>query len=161
MSSAARILVARGVLDATTLERAERTARRAGATLVEQLLLASILDEGTWCRILSEQLSLPLASGVELMAAEARALARLPVEVAHEHRVLPFRVDPDGYLCVAMEDPGDEYAVGEVSFFAGARLLRHVAPAFALAQALRRHYRVRTPLVGEVEENRGEPARSR
>jgi hypothetical protein len=146
MSSAARILSARGLLDPTMVQRAQRTARSSGATLVEELLLAGLLEEDAWCRILSEHLSLPAATGDELWAADAAALARLPAEVALEHRAVPFRVDGDGYLSVAMEDPGDRYAVGEVSFFAGAPLLRHVARASVLARALRRHYRVRTPL---------------
>lgn len=151
MSTVATILSREGLLDACLLARARNEARASGATVLEQLVLSGMLDEDRICELLSRRLQLPRARTPDLMSASPDVIARLPADVAYERRAVPLRCDGDQYVWVAMEDPGDDLAVAEVGFFCGAKMLRFVASPSELAQALRRYYNARTPLVSRMQ----------
>jgi len=142
------VLLAAGWLPAEQVVRfvAEAAVRR--VPIPEVLVLAG-MDEPRWCAWLSGRLAVPRAGVGELLGASRAALSAVPAELACERRSVPFRIDRDGYLWLAMADPADELAIAELEFFSGRNLIRHVAAPSAIAAALYRFYRVRTPLCPE------------
>jgi type II secretion system (T2SS) protein E len=114
-------------------------------TWLEQLLLVNAVDEDEICTCVSHDLCVPRCSGDRLVGLTPAILARLPMELAIEHRIMPLGCDDEGDLQVAMVDPTDRAALQEIRFFAG-RVLRAVAPATSIAWALHEYCGVSSAL---------------
>jgi Type II secretion system (T2SS), protein E, N-terminal domain len=125
---------------------ATQSARGSRCTWLEQLLVLGILNEERVCECVSTQVCLPRCDPRRLANLPADVVARLPADVAVEHRVLPLWLEPDGDLRIGMIDPLDQAAFEEVQFFAGRRVLREVVAATALAWALHHYHGVRSAL---------------
>lgn len=120
--------------------------RGSRSTWLEQLLLVGLLDEELVCAVASAQACVPRFDDRKLGRLPIDVVARLPAEVAIEHRVLPLGLEPEGDMRIAMIDPLDTAALEEVQFFAGRPILREVVRATALAWALHHYHGVRSAL---------------
>ena len=124
--------------------------RGSRSTWLEQLLLVGLVNEELVCAVVSAQACVPRFDDRKLGMLPVDVVARLPVEVATEHRVLPLALEPDGDMRIAMIDPLDTTALEEVQFFAGRPILREVVRATALAWALYHYHGVRSALWPQV-----------
>ncbi len=146
------ILIARGKLDAATLERALRLQSESGDKLGALLVTLGVVAQRDVCDALAEQLGLPLI--------EAAAYPEFPIleeqvstRFLRESRVLPLREDDDE-VALAMVDPTDEYAIGAFRMVTGRNVRPMVALPSDLDAALERLYgtgKAQGPVVGEVE----------
>jgi hypothetical protein len=140
-------LVRRGVLSMEDVGAAKAAVLGTRATWLERLVLTGTIDGEAIVGPLSAELRVPRCDPQVLANVPSSVIARLPSEVACEHRMVPVGVDGEGYLHVAMEDPSDEMALDEAGFFAGCGALqRQVASAAAIGWALHRYYGFETPL---------------
>lgn len=128
-------LVEYGLLDPAEVADLE-TAPPGG--LLRSLIAQGVLDDRQLAQTLSQRLALPLVGELELSAIPAEVIDRLSAEVAVEHAAIPIRLEADGVLRVAMLDPTE--GQDEVSFFCGGEILRAVAPASLIEQALFAYY---------------------
>ena len=128
------------------IDWATEATRGSRCTWLEQLLLVGLVNEERVCECVSAQACVPRCDLQRLANLPIDVVARLPAEVAVEHRVVPLWLEPDGDLRIGMIDPLDSVAVDEVQFFAGRRVLREVVAATALAWALHHYHGVRSAL---------------
>jgi general secretion pathway protein E len=133
------ILVDRGRLDATSLERSLRLqesdeAERLGSILVR----AGFVAERDVVEALSEQWSLPLVAVVdypELPVLEER----ISVKFIRESKALPLSED-DAHVMLAMANPQDEYVINAFRLATGRTILPRLAVPSELDAAFERLY---------------------
>ena len=136
------ILVAKGLISETQLASALAEQRRWGKRLGMTLVLMGYLEEEILIRTLAAQLKLPVAR-IRGKRVNAEVIELVPVELAEKHRCLPLFVkDQDGSreLFLAMEDPSDLEAQGELGFRIGFRIRPVLVAPTELEDALQRHY---------------------
>jgi type IV pilus assembly protein PilB len=136
------MLVAKGLISETQLTAALEEQRRWGKRLGMTLVLMGQLEEETLIRVLAAQLKLPVAR-IRGKRVNAEVIELVPVELAEKHRCLPlFMKDVGGTreLFLAMEDPSDFDAQGELGFRIGFRIRPVLVAPTELEDALQRHY---------------------
>ena len=111
-------------------------------TWLEELVLTGGFDEARYLERVVKELRVPPCDVHRLAHVPAAVRALIPADLAAEHRVVPLWLESDGDLRVVVADPTDRWALDEVQFFAGRRLLREVAAPTLLASALERYYGV-------------------
>ena len=136
------MLVAKGLISETQLAAALVEQRRWGKRLGMTLVLMGFLEEETLIRTLAAQLKLPVAR-IRGKRVNAEVIELVPVELAEKHRCLPLFVKDQGgsrELFLAMEDPSDLDAQGELGFRIGFRIRPVLVAPTELEDALQRHY---------------------
>ena len=136
------MLVAKGLISDTQLAAALGEQRRWGKRLGMTLVLMGYLEEETLIRTLAAQLKLPVAR-IRGKRVSNEVVELVPVELAEKHRCLPlFMKDQGGSreLFLAMEDPSDLDAQGELGFRIGFRIRPVLVAPTELEDALQRHY---------------------
>ena len=136
------MLVAKGLVSDTQLAAALGEQRRWGKRLGMTLVLMGYLEEEMLIRTLAAQLKLPVAR-IRGKRVNAEVIELVPVELAEKHRCLPLFVKDQGgsnELFLAMEDPSDLDAQGELGFRIGFRIRPVLVAPTELEDALQRHY---------------------
>ncbi|HEY7903261.1 MAG TPA: type II secretion system ATPase GspE [Casimicrobiaceae bacterium] len=148
------LLIERGKLDATALERALRLQQDSGGKLGALLVTLGLCAQRDVTEALAAQLGLPVldaASYPELPVLEERVSARF----LREARALPVRED-DNELALAMADPTDTYTIGAFEMVTGRAVRPMVAIPTELDAALERLYGAGKPgtgaIVGDIEQ---------
>ncbi|HEV8502753.1 MAG TPA: type II secretion system ATPase GspE [Casimicrobiaceae bacterium] len=148
------LLIERGKLDATALERALRLQQDSGGKLGALLVTLGLCAQRDVTEALAAQLGLPVldaASYPELPVLEERVSARF----LREARALPVRED-DNELSLAMADPTDTYTIGAFEMVTGRAVRPMVAIPTELDAALERLYGAGKPgtgaIVGDIEQ---------
>jgi general secretion pathway protein E len=111
------LLIARRLLDAAGLERAQRVRQASDDRLHVLLSKLGLVTEREVAMGLAELLDLPLASEADYPDLLPHG-DRLSANFLREARVLPLADTAEG-LVVAMADPLDSYAIGAMQLFAG------------------------------------------
>jgi general secretion pathway protein E len=147
------LLIERGKLDATALERALRLQQESGGKLGALLVTLGLCAQRDVTEALAAQRGLPVldaASYPELPVLEERISARF----LREARALPVRED-DNELALAMADPTDRYTIDAFEMVTGRAVRPMVAIPTELDAALERLYgagKQNGPLVGDLEQ---------
>jgi general secretion pathway protein E len=131
-----QLLIARRLLDAAGLERAQRVKQASDDRLHVLLTKLGLVSEREIAASLAELLQLPLASEADYPDLLPHG-DRLSANFLREARVLPLADDAEG-LVVAMADPLDEYAIGAMQLFAGKPVQVRVGVPADIEQALER-----------------------
>jgi type IV pilus assembly protein PilB len=161
------ILLAKGLISDTQLAAALGEQRRWGKRLGMTLVLMGALEEETLIRTLAAQLKLPVAR-IRGKRVNNEVIELVPVELAEKHRCLPLFVKDQGgarELFLAMEDPSDLDALGELGFRIGFRIRPVLVAPTELEDALQRHYHwaavagPASPLLAPIPPLAKEPAR--
>jgi hypothetical protein len=150
------MLVAKGLISEAQLGAALAEQRRWGKRLGMTLVLMGVLEEETLIRTLAAQLKLPVAR-IRGKRVNAEVVELVPVELAEKHRCLPLFVkhqDGSRELFLAMEDPSDLDAQGELGFRIGFRIRPVLVAPTELEDALQRHYHW-SSLMGQVSDSSG------
>src|SRR5216110_3298410 len=87
------ILVRRGLISREQLDRALATQRRWGVRVGVCLVRLGFIEEEALASSLNEQLGVPLAGPTVLDAIPSEVIARVPAQVALNHRLIPIRVE--------------------------------------------------------------------
>lgn len=128
------------------VRQAKWATRGSGRTWLEQLVVLGILDENRLGDCAVQSLRVPRCDLDRLADIPRAVLARIPADLAAEHRVIPLWLEADGDLRVAMADPTDQVGLHEIQFFAGCGVLRELAPPTAIAWALHRYHGIQSVL---------------
>jgi hypothetical protein len=148
-----QILVNRGLLDPDQLAAALADQQESGSRLGMTLIRMGFVDEETLIRTLAGQVKLPVAR-IRGKRVTPDVLECIPVDLAEKHRCLPLFFKQEGgerVLFVAMEDPSDADAVGEIASASGQALRPVLVGPTELEEALQRHYHWAS-LTGEAPE---------
>ncbi|MGF1631827.1 MAG: type II secretion system ATPase GspE [Kiloniellaceae bacterium] len=132
------LLLARGRLEPAALARAERAQAETGERLDRVLTRLGLVGERDMAEALSALLGLPLA-GREDYPALPLAEEALPAKFLKDSQVLPIALD-EGQATLAMADPLDDFAAEAVGLRLGLPVVRAVATAAELEDALERLY---------------------
>lgn len=138
--NAGPLLIRAGLITQAQLYAAHKAQGDGGGTLVEYLVASGILDEERLCNFYRERLLVPRVASHQMTQIPPRVIARLPSDMATEFRVIPFEVDREQNLILAMADPSDTHAVDEIGFFTGSYVLRAVAAPTSIARAILQYY---------------------
>jgi type IV pilus assembly protein PilB len=147
------MLVAKKLISEAQLDAALAEQRRWGKRLGMTLVLMGFLEEEILIRTLAAQLKLPVAR-IRGKRVNAEVVELIPVELAEKHRCLPLFVkhqEGSRELFLAMEDPSDLDAQGELGFRIGFRIKPVLVAPTELEDALQRHYHW-TSLMGQVSD---------
>jgi len=135
------ILLRTGAVNPSAMERALERQRLQPGRLGSQLLSLGLVSEDDLARALSAQHQVPPFLSSQA-AAEAGAVARVPLELARRLRALPLRWDRErGTLDLAVADPDNLGAMDEVRFASGARKVNvFAAPEATIERLIAQHY---------------------
>ncbi len=136
----AELLVHGGVISADEHHRALAHRDAQGSSIGESLVALGFITEEDLAFFYHKRLLLPLVEEARLVQIPPKVLARIPVELATEFRVIPIQSEDDGALLVVMADPADNHAIEELGFFTGSFVMRAVATESSIRRALARHY---------------------
>jgi hypothetical protein len=121
-------LVGKGLITMAQLEQAlamqAETLRSLGRVLVEM----GWIDEATRMSVLHREFGFQVAT-LRQAKIDPRILQAIPYVFAEKHRVVPVRVERDGTLVIAMEDPSDLLVVDAIKNQVGQEVLAMVASA--------------------------------
>jgi hypothetical protein len=144
------LLVEAGVISHLQLSDALQHQREHGGRLGTNLVELGLIDEKTLAGVLARQLSIPSATAAQLERCSPAAIRLLSPGAAERLRAVPLRED-QGKLWVAMADPTDPNAIGELSKATGKPVRAMVAPELLIQYALERYYKIkRRPRVVQV-----------
>ena len=107
------LLVASGLINQLQLESALARQKADGRRLGEVLVRDAYVSETDLVRALAGQLHLEIAD-LSQAAPSPAAVGLLPRDFIVRHRLLPFRLDDDGTLLIAMTDPLDVVTLDEI-----------------------------------------------
>jgi hypothetical protein len=157
------MLLRAGVISQAQLHQAHELRQREGGSFGECLVRLGFIDEEGLVRFYHTRLMVPRVTPQQMQVVSAKVLSLVPADMAAEFRVLPFDVDAEGSVMLAMADPSDNHAVDEVTFFADRFIVRGVAAESALRRAIEHHYGVRftsAPSVDRVEAGARQPSKT-
>jgi hypothetical protein len=138
------ILVQAGLLRLDQLEAGLREQERWGGPLGQILVSKNLISEDALVQALSRQLNIPIID-LAGMRVPKDVLALVPVDLAHEHIVLPFRRSAT-ILDVAMANPLDLGITDELRIRTKLTVRPSIAGASAIHAALRLCYGTSMPL---------------
>jgi type II secretion system (T2SS) protein E len=145
------LLVDSGIISREQLSDALQHQRSHGGRLGTCLVELGFVDDKTLTATLAKQLSIPSTTASQLEKCDAFAVKLVPPPMAERLRCVPIRQDGDK-LWVAMADPTDRQALGELSKHTGKQVRPMVAPELLLQYALEKYYKVkRKPRVVQVQ----------
>ena len=145
------MLVEAGTITRSQLNEALRHQAQHGGRLGTNLVELHFIDEKTLATFLAKQLSLPAVTAASIDRITRQVLDLIPAQNAEKLRVLPVREDA-GKLWVAMTDPTDKNALGELEKLTRKPVRPMVCPELLMQYGLERHYKVRRkPRVVEVK----------
>ena len=134
----ARILIARGIIDEVSAQRARRAQARSGERFDLVLTRLGLVNELAMAGALAELLALPLVSATDFPdTALLSGALRLPF--LRGNSILPIR-DDGATMTVAMSDPLNADAVNSLAFLLKRPIQRAVASASEIEKAIERLY---------------------
>lgn len=129
------------------LRAARRLAKRERLPMVVVLLEGGHVSEAQVVDILSRRAKLPIIDP-QRAALDEDIIREMPYDLAEKHRALPLSLERDparkggaARLRVALADPLDREAIGEIEALTGHQVDPVIGPAAALLSAIRFHYR--------------------
>jgi type IV pilus assembly protein PilB len=145
------VLCEQGAVSTADLDAALTEQRRSGLRLGEALMSLQTVSEEQVARALAEQWGYPY---LDLTAHPPlpEAVAKVPVEVAERHRIVPVMLNGKTLL-VATSDPSRYEAIHDVSFASGTPVQPVIGSPGAIRRAIDEHYRRRRSIEALVEES--------
>jgi general secretion pathway protein E len=144
------LLIARGRLDETGLDRARRLAAESGAKLDAVLTQLGLVSDRAVAEAFAELLGLPIMAPGDYPAEPVLA-ERLRPKFLRKARALPVAVK-DGALRVAMADPLDRFAISAIRVASGSRVEPVIAVPIDLEAALDRLYSEKEPGAQDLDD---------
>jgi hypothetical protein len=141
-----------GVADKDTLRKGIALRNESGSSLYETLIVNRLVSQRATVRLLGKLLSVPTIQ-LDAINPSDRVTALVPASMARRNRSIPLGLrEKDGrrFLLVAMYDPTDVLAVGEVSTHTGYDVRPVLVGPRDLADAMERHYGLKDALSDDI-----------
>lgn len=132
-----------GLLGDAAVQQAAAHAAERQVSVVDAVLRLSLVAEDELVRFLQSKLMIPRVDRELLGRLDMETVSQLPTELAWDYAMLPVSLDDANNLTLAMADPTDLRAVQAAAAHTGAYLIRAVAPATALREAIIRYHGAR------------------
>jgi len=133
------ILVRQGALSPERLQHALDLARDKGVKLKDVLSSTNSVDEDAYVHALARELELEVVTKIQADQVPADLIARVPINFARQHRLLPF-AESDDVVRVAVSNPLDLSPLDDLRALLGKRCHPVVAPPDLVDDAINRVY---------------------
>mgnify|MGYP000280095495 CR=1 FL=1 len=117
------------------LQRQLRCEKALGRILFDMGLVSEVDVSHAWARQIGAEVV-----NLDGINVPPELIRKLPKHVAQKYNVLPIKAE-GGMLTLAMSDPLDDSALGEIAGFFGLRIKPVVSSALKIAQAIENCYR--------------------
>ena len=144
-------LIEAGLLTEQQLKEALRRQRQTHQPLGHILSKSGTVTEGDICRVLHEQLGLPLVD-LAAVAIEDGVIRLVREELAKKYTAIPIELEGRNTLRVAMADPLNAAALEDLRFQSGCFIRPALAPPTEIVEAISKFYHIDASVV-EVLEN--------
>ncbi|MGE5175326.1 MAG: ATPase, T2SS/T4P/T4SS family [Hyphomicrobiales bacterium] len=139
-----------GLLGEDQLKEALRRQRQTREPLGQILTRAGMVTEGDICRVLHQQLGLPIVDLASIAIDEA-AIALIKEELAKKYVAMPVEVENRNTIRVAMADPLNASALEDIRFQSGYFVRPVLAPPTEILEAISRYYHMDDSVVEVLE----------
>jgi type IV pilus assembly protein PilB len=144
-------LLEAGLVSEDQLKEALRRQRQTKEPLGQILARAGFVDEADVCRVLHQQLGLPIVD-LQALAIDESVIALVKEELAKRYIAIPVGKENQNTIRVAMADPLNASAMEDIRFQSGYFVRPVLAPPSEIQEAITRYYHL-DDSVGEVLEN--------
>jgi type IV pilus assembly protein PilB len=144
-------LIEAGFVTEQQLKEALRRQRQTHEPLGHILAKNGMVTEGDICRVLHEQLGLPLVD-LTAVAIEDSVIRLVKEELAKKYTAIPIELEGRNTLRVAMADPLNAAALEDLRFQSGYFIRPALAPPTDIVEAISKFYHIDASVV-EVLEN--------
>lgn len=134
-----------GLVTAQGVEEVARLTRSSRKSELDAVLELGVCDEDRIVALLHSRMMIPRVTPEILGRLDHDTVGQIPADLAWEHSMLAVSIDDANNLTLAMADPTDIRAVRAAANHSGAYLIRAVAPAGALREAIYRYLGPRPP----------------
>jgi len=148
-----------GLITEDQLKEALRRQRQTKEPLGQVLARAGLVGEADICRVLHEQLGLPIID-LQSIAIDESVIALVKEELAKRYLAIPVDLENRNTIRVAMADPLNASALEDIRFQSGYFIRPALAPPSEIQEAINRFYHL-DDSVGQVLETiiKSDPAR--
>jgi len=133
------ILVEKGLITATTLQRALARAKRQQKKLGFVLEDIEVITGEELSAALAQQYGYRVVNDFARFKFPADVLRLIPVDVALPNLIFPLKIE-NGRLAIAMADPTDTRIVTNIATNHGLKVVPYIATRRDIAAAINRHY---------------------
>ena len=144
-------LLEAGLVTEDQLKEALRRQRQTKEPLGQILARTGFVAEADVCRVLHQQLGLPIVD-LQALAIDEAVIALVKEELAKRYTAIPVGKENQNTIRVAMADPLNASAMEDIRFQSGYFVRPVLAPPTEILEAITRYYHL-DDSVGEVLEN--------
>lgn len=144
-------LIEAGLVTEQQLKEALRRQRQTREPLGHILAKSGMVTEGDVCRVLHDQLGLPVVD-LAAVAIEESVIRLVKEELAKKYTAIPIELEGRNTLRVAMADPLNAAALEDLRFQSGYFIRPALAPPTEIVEAISKFYHIDASVV-EVLEN--------
>jgi type IV pilus assembly protein PilB len=140
-----------GLVTETQLKEALRRQRQTKEPLGHILARTGMVSEGDICRVLHDQLGLPIVD-LQSIAIDDPVIALVREELAKKYTAIPIELENRSTIRVAMADPLNASALEDIRFQSGYFVKPVLAPPSQIVEAISKYYHIDASVV-EILEN--------
>ena len=140
-----------GLITEVQLKEALRRQRQTKEPLGQILAKSGMVSEGDICRVLHQQLGLPLVD-FAAVAIEESVIALIREDLAKKYTAIPIELEGRNTIRVAMADPLNQSAIDDIRFQSGYFVKPALAEPTAIVEAISKYYNIDASVV-EILEN--------
>jgi type IV pilus assembly protein PilB len=144
-------LLEAGLISEAELKEALRRQKQTKEPLGQILARAGLVSEGDVCRVLHQQLGLPIID-LQAIAIDESVIALVKEELAKRYLAIPVALENRNTIRVAMADPLNASALEDIRFQSGFFVRPALAPPTEILEAITRFYHL-DDSVGQVLES--------
>src|SRR5258705_3840546 len=144
-------LLEAGLITDLQLKEALRRQRQTKEPLGQILTRQGMVSEADICRVLHQQLGLPIVD-LESIAIDEQVIGLMREDLAKKHTAIPIELENRNTLRVALADPLNPQALGDIKFQSGYFVRPVLAPPSEIVEAIAKYYHIDASVV-EILEN--------
>jgi Type II secretion system (T2SS), protein E, N-terminal domain len=134
-------LLEAGLINETQLKEALRRQRQLREPLGQILARTGIVSEADICRVLHQQLGLPIVD-LQSIAIDEHAIGAIREELAKKYTAIPIEIENRSTIRVAMADPLNASALEDIRFQSGYFVRPVLAPPSEIVDAISKYYHI-------------------
>ena len=144
-------LLEAGLITDQQLKEALRRQRQTKEPLGQILTRQGMVSEADICRVLHQQLGLPIVD-LESIAIDEQVIGLMREDLAKKHTAIPIELENRNTLRVALADPLNPQALEDIKFQSGYFVRPVLAPPSEIVEAIAKYYHIDASVV-EILEN--------
>lgn len=126
-STIEKLLTRNSLVTAEKLSELKNSAEHSKRALQEVVVNEKIVDDPTLTKLFAEYAQIPFIT-LDPREIPSETLKKIPERIARQYDAVIFRVDPDGAVHIAMDDPDDVQAVSFIQKEVGQNTRIYIAP---------------------------------